>query len=63
MLMVAELSGVDWRIFDGAVWRRHHPSISIGVFHHHTVYAQKHNKTSRVVSNFSYITVLTIIIN
>ena len=44
MLMVADLPGVGWRIFDGAGWRRRHPSINIGGFHHHTVYVQRHTK-------------------
>ena len=44
MLMVADLPGVGWRILDGAGWRRHHPCLSIGFFHHHTVYAQMHQK-------------------
>ena len=44
MLMVAELFGVGWRIFDGAGWRRRHPCISIGFVHHHTVHVQRHTK-------------------
>ena len=41
---MADLPGVGWRILDGASWRRHHPCLSIGFFHHHKVYAQMHQK-------------------
>ena len=44
MLMVADLSGVCWRISDEEGWRRRHPCKSIGFFHHHTVYVQRHTK-------------------
>ena len=57
------MSGVGWRIFDGAGWHRPHPCISIGFFS--SSYGLRPNayKTSRVVGSCSYITVLTIIIN
>ena len=63
MLMVADLSGVCWRIFDGA-------GIGAGatlvgmywVFSSSYGLRPKAYKTSRVVSSCSYITVLTIII-
>ena len=32
MLMVADLSGVGWRICDGAGWRRHRPLYKYWVF-------------------------------
>ena len=57
MLMVADLSGVGWRIFDGAGRRRRHPCISIGFFSSSYGLRPKAYKTSRVVSSCSYITV------
>ena len=59
MLMVADLSGVGWRFFDGEGWRRRHPCISFGFFSSSYGLRPKAYKTSRVVSSCSCITVLT----
>ena len=62
MLMVADLSGVAWRILDGASWRRLHHLYKYWVVSSIIRFRPKTIQYPVVVSNCSYITVLTVII-